>query len=48
MKTDLNNMAWISNQPYNELPKLPPHADLENKKVLKACISPRASLEGFI
>ena len=30
--------------PYNDLPGLPPHADIESKPILKACISAQASL----
>jgi Fic family protein len=35
---------WKSDQPYNNLPKLPPPCDLETKKVLKACIKARSAL----
>ena len=31
-------------RPYNELPKLPPRAEVESKPVLKACISAHAAL----
>ncbi|KFZ30653.1 addiction module protein [Pseudidiomarina salinarum] len=38
-------MNWQAEQPYNQLPLLPPDADvLETRKVLKACISARAAL----
>ncbi len=37
-------MSWIADQPYNELPKLPPATDLESAKILKACIPARAAL----
>jgi Fic family protein len=33
--------------PYNDLPLLPPIADIETKSVLKACIDARAALEGL-
>lgn len=36
--------CWQPDAPYNELPKLPPARDLENKVVLKACIGARAAL----
>ena len=31
-------------QPYNELPNLPPRADIETKAILKACAPARAAL----
>jgi len=34
-------------RPYNDLPTLPPVADIETKPILKACISARAALEGL-
>ena len=37
-------MSWVADQPYNELPKLPPATDLESAKILKACIPARAAL----
>lgn len=37
-------MSWVADQPYNELPKLPPESDLESAKILKACIPARAAL----
>lgn len=37
-------MSWIADQPYNELPKLPPVADLESARILKACIPARVAL----
>lgn len=33
--------------PYNDLPRLPPQADIETKAVLKACIKAQASLAGL-
>lgn len=36
--------AWIANQPYNNLPVLPPVTDVEVKAVLKQCIEARAAL----
>jgi Fic family protein len=37
-------MPWAKDQPYNELPQLPPATDLESAKILKACIPARAAL----
>lgn len=36
--------AWRPDQPYNNLPPLPPAADLETRTVLKQCIPARAAL----
>jgi len=35
---------WNPVQPYNNLPPLPPAAELETRTVLKACITARAAL----
>lgn len=35
---------WQPEQPYNDLPLLPPVVDLETRPVLKACITARAAL----
>lgn len=35
---------WNPDQPYQQLPPLPPGADVETKGVLKACIAARAAL----
>lgn len=38
-------MTWQAEQPYNQLPKLPPNLNsIETKAVLKACISARAAV----
>lgn len=37
-------MAYHPSAPYNELPLLPPPADLESRAVLKACIAARAAV----
>ncbi len=37
-------MAFDRNTPYDDLPPLPPHADLETPEVLKACIRASRSL----
>ena len=36
--------AWDPQRPYNQLPLLPPCADIETKAVLRACIAARAAL----
>ena len=36
--------TWRPDQPYNELPPLPPANELETRVVLKACIAARAAL----
>ena len=36
--------AWSATRPYNQLPLLPPHTELESRDVLKACITARAAL----
>jgi Fic family protein len=41
MKAAIN---WQADQPYNELPRLPPDFDVETKTVLKKCIEARAKL----
>ena len=37
-------MVFDPSKPYNDLPLLPPRADLETRAVLKACIEARAAL----
>lgn len=37
-------MAFDPNRPYNDLPMLPPVADVETRAILKACIEARAAL----
>ena len=37
-------IAWKPDRPYNNLPRLPPAAELESAAVLKACIPARAAL----
>ena len=47
MKCDNVNMMtpqWNPDRPYNDLPLLPPKAELETKTVLKRCVSARAAL----
>jgi len=40
----MTQISWQPEHPYNELPLLPPAADLETRPVLKACITARAAL----
>lgn len=40
----LKQTTWNPEQPYNELPLLPPAGELETRPVLKACITARAAL----
>jgi Fic family protein len=40
-------ISFDPNRPFDDLPPLPPAADLETKPVLKACIDARAALEGL-
>lgn len=40
-------MTWNAAKPYNNLPDLPPKADIETKAVLKACIEARAALSAL-
>ena len=35
---------WHPDKPYNDLPLLPPRAEVETKEVLKACVRARAAL----
>lgn len=37
-------MPWSANQPYNELPLLPPQGDFETRAVLKQCLAARVAL----
>ena len=37
-------MPFQAEQPYNDLPGLPPRAEIETKAVLKACVEARAAL----
>ncbi|MDQ7051038.1 MAG: Fic family protein [Enterobacterales bacterium] len=37
-------MKWQADQPYNDLPTLPPTIDLDSVAILKACIPARAAL----
>ena len=37
-------LPWQADKPYNQLPPLPPAAELETRAVLKRCIEARAAL----
>ncbi len=37
-------VRWQADKPYNDLPRLPPQADVESRAVLKQCIAARAAL----
>lgn len=39
-----NTPAWLADQPFNQLPLLPPSVELETRAVLKRCIAARAAL----
>ena len=41
---DITVSAFKPHRPFNELPGLPPRADLETTGILKACIRARAAL----
>src|ERR1035437_9820244 len=47
-KSNSGNMSrpagWKPHRPYNDLPRLPPTAELETKMVLKQCVTARAAL----
>lgn len=40
-------MTWSPNKPYNDLPPLPPSAEVETARVLKAVIEARAAVAGL-
>jgi Fic family protein len=43
-KSNMKTTTWQPDAPYNDLPLLPPAADLETKAILKQCIPARAAL----
>ncbi|NQV25488.1 MAG: Fic family protein [Rhodopirellula sp.] len=43
-KPQIANRFWHPEQPFNDLPRLPPGFDLETKPILKQCIAARAAL----
>jgi len=51
LKSTFENMSinsaanhWVPEQPYNDLPELPPALELETRPVLKQCVLARAAL----
>lgn len=45
--SDFGNMkrgSWLPQRPYNDLPLLPPTAEIETKPILKQCVESRAAL----
>lgn len=40
----VRHRSFNSGRPYNDLPRLPPRAEVESREILKACIAPRAAL----
>lgn len=44
VKVDVAGELWRPDRPYNELPTLPPGADIETKAVLRQCIGARAAV----
>lgn len=44
IRTRVVRPRWNAQQPYDELPLLPPRGDLETREVLKLCISARTAL----
>lgn len=43
-KHQVANRFWHPEQPFNDLPQLPPGVDLETRPILKQCIAARAAL----
>ena len=43
-RQSINMSNWQSDKPYNDLPPLPPKAEMETKAVLKRCITARAAI----
>jgi Fic family protein len=43
-KSSKSSRSWRPDQPFNEIPLLPPAAELETRAILKHCISARAAL----
>src|SRR6185295_1978878 len=39
--------SWLPDQPFDDLPLLPPAAELETTRVLKACVEARVELAGL-
>jgi Fic family protein len=43
----MSNPAWRPDQPYNQIPLLPPPVDLETKAILKQCIRSKSAVSGL-
>lgn len=44
-KSKNDNILWVADKPYQDLPKLPPsNVDLESKAILKKCVTARTAL----
>jgi Fic family protein len=43
----MSSLTWYSDRPYNNLPLLPPTADVESKLILRQCIKSRSALAGL-
>jgi len=43
----MSSPAWRSDQPYNQIPLLPPPVDLETKAILKQCIRSNSAVAGL-
>jgi Fic family protein len=41
------SVGWRPDRPHNQLPPLPPTQELENRAILKACITARAALADY-
>lgn len=41
---DINQVEWSSDEPFNDLPRLPPAVELETQDVLRRCIGARSAL----
>ena len=44
LKSAKSSRLWRPAEPFNTLPPLPPHAELESRTILKRCIAARAAL----
>lgn len=45
--TAMSNPSWRPDQPYNQIPQLPPSVDLETKAILKQCIRANSAVAGL-
>jgi len=44
IKSEIDDMTWDPNKPFNNLPLIPPESDIESKPILKQCVTARAAL----